>query len=266
MPRGKREFDTKGGTRPGHPLWLTGVNPVKEALRSRPSLVEEVVVARSDPRGRELLELAARQGIAALQKSPQALSALVGYSRHQGAAVRIADFPYTSLDSMLNLPLEARDPLLILDCVQDPQNLGALMRSACFFGMKSVVVPKDRSAKVTNTVARVASGAVSHLPVVSVTNIAATLEALKKSGMWIVGLDTHGGRSLWETDLTLPLGLVVGNEEKGMRSLVRERCDILAQIPGSGLLDSLNAAAAGAVAMAEIRRQRSRSAHSARPE
>jgi 23S rRNA (guanosine2251-2'-O)-methyltransferase len=158
------------------------------------------------------------------------------------------------MESMLEAP--PREPLIVLDCIQDPQNLGALLRSACFLGAKGIVLPADRSARVTAAVVKVAAGATSYLPIAQTTNLARALDAMKASGLWIVGLDVGGTQSIYEADLTLPLGLVVGNEQKGMRPLVRKHCDFLVQIPALGTIQSLNAATAGAVALAEVQRQR----------
>lgn len=239
-------------------IWISGVNPVREALRTESIAIREMVLARKDPRIQEIADLASRKKIPVRQESRDALSALLGHSHHQGVALHAAEYPYVALESILSLGLEEREPLVILDCVQDPQNLGALIRSACFLGAKGIVVPRDRSARVTNTVIKVAAGATSYLPVIQVTNLARTLELLKESGTWIVGLDVEGKKSLYEVDLTMPIGLVVGNEQKGLRPLVRKLCDLLVQIPAHGPIQSLNASVAGTVALAEIQRQRSR--------
>ncbi len=153
-------------------------------------------------------------------------------------------------------PLEDRQPVLILDSIQDPQNLGALIRSACFLGARGIILPKDRSAKITSTVIKVASGATVYLPVIQVVNLAQALDHLKGSGLWIAGLDVEAEQSLYEVDLSVPLGLVVGNEQKGLRPLTRKHCDFLVHIPAGGPLQSLNAATAGAIALAEVQRQR----------
>lgn len=237
-------------------LWITGINPAREALRAGRFTIREMVLARADVRIQEMRQWAAQQGIPWRQADREALTALVGHEHHQGVALRLEGYPYTPLEDFLRGPLEARDPLLILDSIQDPQNLGALLRSACFLGAKGVIIPRDRAAGVTETVIKVAAGATSFLPVVQVTNLARSLEDLKEAGLWIVGLDVEGDRSLYEADLSGPLGLVVGNEQKGMRPLVRQSCDFLVKIPTVGPLDSLNAAAAGAIAMAEVQRQR----------
>lgn len=237
-------------------MWIGGVNPVREALRSRTVHPLELVYFRSDSRVRELVELAAGRNIPARKESREALTAILGHVHHQGVALKVSEFPYTDLDHLLDRNPSEREPLVVLDSVQDPQNLGAMMRSACFLGARGLIITRDRSAKVTSTVIKVSAGAASHLPVVQVTNLARTLERLKEVGLWIVGLEAGQTVPIHEADLTVPLGLVIGNEQKGLRHLVRDHCDILAGIPSQGPVDSLNAAVAGAVALAEVQRQR----------
>jgi 23S rRNA (guanosine2251-2'-O)-methyltransferase len=244
------------GSRRDHGCWIVGHNSVKEALANREMAVQELVLARSDHRTAELKALAESRRIVVRRETEEAISALTGHPRHQGVAVRAEQFHYTPLDIFLRRPIEEQQPIVILDSIQDPQNLGALIRSACFLGAKGLILPKDRSARITSTVIKVASGATVHLPVMQVVNVAQALDHLKSSGLWIVGLDVEGKASLYDTDLTLPLGLVVGNEQKGLRPLVRKHCDFLVRIPAGGPLQSLNAATAGAIALAEVQRQR----------
>jgi 23S rRNA (guanosine2251-2'-O)-methyltransferase len=202
--------------------------------------------------------MAAAQGIPVRAETREAITQRVGHPHHQGMAALAAHFPTLSLEGLLERPLDAREPLLILDSIQDPQNLGALIRSGCFLGAKAVLLPKDRSVQVTGTVVKIAAGGTSHVPVVQVTNLVRAMETIKEYGLWIAGLDVQGASTLYDADLTLPLALVVGNEQKGLRPLVRKECDLLLHIPASGPLDSLNAATAGAVALAEVQRQRLR--------
>jgi 23S rRNA (guanosine2251-2'-O)-methyltransferase len=131
-----------------------------------------------------------------------------------------------------------------------------MLRSGCCLGAKGVVVPKDRAAAVTGAVIKVAAGAASLIPVAQVTNLVRTIKKVKDAGLWVVGLDLQGHQSLHDADLSMPIGLVVGNEHKGLRPLVREHCDLLLHIPAYGPLQSLNAATAAAIALAEIQRQR----------
>jgi 23S rRNA (guanosine2251-2'-O)-methyltransferase len=180
----------------------------------------------------------------------------LGHSHHQGIAALAAHFPTLGLEALLERPAAEREPLLVLDSIQDPQNLGAIIRSGCFLGAKAVVLPRDRAAQVTAPVVKIAAGGTSHVPIVQVTNLVRALETLKESGLWVAGLEVKGASSLYDADLTMPLALVVGNEQKGLRPLVRKQCDLLLTIPASGPLDSLNAATAGAVALSEVQRQR----------
>jgi 23S rRNA (guanosine2251-2'-O)-methyltransferase len=246
----------KSGHRQDHGYWIVGFNPVKEALSSPDMAVKELVLARRDQRSVELRAMAEERGAIVRYETFEVVSALTGHTHHQGLAARAEEFRYAALDAFLQGPIEERQPILILDSIQDPQNLGALIRSACFLGAKGMIIPKDRSAGITGTVIKVASGGTVHLPLIQVVNLAYTLDHLKNSGLWIVGLDLEGRQSLYEADLSLPLGLVVGNEQKGLRPLVRKHCDFLVRIPASGPLQSLNAATAGAIALAEAQRQR----------
>lgn len=245
-------------TSESQPIVICGVNPVREALRTTSIVVHEMVLAREDQRAEELLKLATARRLPVRRESREVLTTLCGHSHHQGVILSAAAFPYTDLDALMEEPFAERDPLILLDSIQDPQNLGALMRSACFLGAKGIVLPKDRSVRVTGTVVKIAAGAAAYLPVVEVTNLGRAMERLKERGYWIVGLDVREGRSIHDVDLTVPLALVVGSEHKGMRPLIAKGCDFLATIPSAGPLESLNAATAGAVALAEVLRQRLR--------
>jgi len=238
-------------------IWISGFNPVSEAILSGSVRLLELIVARSDARTEELKARAAARSIPVRKEDREAMTRRLGHPHHQGIAALATRFPSLDLESLLERPLAEREPLLILDSIQDPQNLGALIRSGCFLGARGVVLPKDRAAQVTGTVVRIAAGGTSHVPVVQATNLIRAMEAIKTSGLWIAGLDAQGAVSIHEADLTVPLALVIGNEQKGLRPLVRRECDLLVRIPARGPIDSLNAATAGAIALAELQRQRS---------
>jgi 23S rRNA (guanosine2251-2'-O)-methyltransferase len=240
-------------------IWISGANPVRETLQGDPAGVDELLVARkaSDPRTREIIELAQRRFIPLRQVSREELSRLVGHDHHQGFALRAETYGYTDLEAMLARGVKQIDPLVALDSLQDPQNLGAILRSGCFLGAGGVILPKDRSVPVTSAVIKVAAGATAYLPVARVTNLVRSLERLKESGFWIAGLEPGGEMSIYDVDLSVPLVLVVGNEQKGLRPLVRGCCDLRLGIPGAGPLLSLNAAVATAIALSEVMRQRS---------
>jgi 23S rRNA (guanosine2251-2'-O)-methyltransferase len=239
-------------------IWIYGINPVLEALQGDASGVAELLVARKslDQRLRPIEEQAGKHRIALRHLSREALSALVGHEHHQGVALRLQGFAYADPDRFLAQQHALISPLVVLDSIQDPQNLGAILRSSCFLGAKGVVIPKDRAAAVSSTVIKVAAGATAHLPIMRVTNLVRLLEQLKELGLWIAGLDPQGKQSVYDADLTMPVALVVGNEQKGLRPLVRNTCDLLLQIPAGGPLQSLNAATACAIALAEMQRQR----------
>ncbi len=241
---------------PDKGIWISGINPVREALRSGRLRAEALVIARADARGQELEALALAKNVQVSRGTRDQVTGLAGHAHHQGVALRMAEFPYTTLEDILALRAVDRDPLLLLDGIQDPRNFGAILRSACFLGAKGVIIPKDRSARVSAAVMKTAAGATAYVPVAQVTNVARALKALKDNGYWIAGLEMEGSIVLYEADLTVPLCLVVGNEQKGIRPLVRSGCDMLVRIPASGPIESLNAASAATAALAEVQRQR----------
>ena len=251
-----REKWQAGKPAPQSEIWICGVNPVREVLRTGEIEAGELVLSRSDPRGQEIEELAARRGITVTRSDRERVTQLTGHSHHQGMALRIPEFPYEPLETLLEKPLADREPLVLLDSIQDPQNLGAILRSACFLGAKGVIIPKDRSARVSAAVMKISAGATVYVPVALVTNVVRALKQIKSAGYWVAGLEVQGSKKTYETDFTVPLCLVIGNEQKGIRPLVRKECDLLVQIPAAGPLDSLNAASAATAALYEILRQR----------
>ncbi len=247
---------SKTGKEQREQLWICGVNPVREALNSPGMSMEEILLARSDALAREISEMGAKRSIPVHFQGKDHLTRTVGHAHHQGVAARMEKFPYGSLEGFLHSPSQEREPLVILDSIQDPQNLGALIRSACFLGAKGIVIPTDRSAGVTAAAMKVAAGGASYLPVLQVVNLARALEQLKEAGLWVMGMTLAPSQMIYQVDLTVPLALVVGNEHRGIRPLVLKKCDLLVNIPPQGPLESLNAAAAGTIALAEVQRQR----------
>lgn len=237
-------------------LWISGINPVKEALLAGNTAGGELLLSRSDPRAEEIAALAAKRGIPVTHSDRERLSGLAGHSHHQGVALRMSGFPYADLDGLLEKPLADREPLVVLDSIQDPRNLGAILRSACFLGAKGVIIPGDRSAGLSAAAIKVAAGAAVYVPVARVTNVVRVLQRLKSAGYWVAGFELGGSLASYEADLRVPLCLVIGNEQKGIRLLVRKECDMLLRIPSAGPLDSMNAASAASVALYEVLRQR----------
>ncbi len=238
-----------------------GVNPVREKLRAAADEVAELWLAEGGTRGAAFAELErlARRAGAKVRGAPRPkLDRLAGTDRHQGVVAVVADFRYAELDDLLAAAAASgRPPLLVvLDGVEDPHNLGAIIRSAHALGAHGVVIPKDRVVGVTPAAAKASAGAVERCPVARVTNVAKTLEALKEAGVWSVALAADGDRPLAELDLKGPTALVLGSEGEGLRPLVRKTCDLSATIPMTGELDSLSVSASAAVALYEAARQR----------
>ncbi len=237
------------------------MNPVRERLRAGGEGVSELWLAEGATRGTAFAELErlARAAGAKVRAAPrQKLDRLSGTDRHQGVVAVVADFAYAELDDLLAAAAASgRPPLLVvLDGVEDPHNLGAIIRSAHALGAHGVVIPKDRAVGVTPAAAKASAGAVERCPVARVTNVAKTLEALKDAGVWSVALAADGERPLAQVDLKGPIALVLGSEGEGLRPLVRKTCDLSASIPMKGEIDSLSVSASAAVALYEAARQR----------
>ena len=176
---------------------------------------------------------------------------------HQGVMAYAAAYEYAEVEDILKIAEEKGEPpfLFLLDGIEDPHNLGAIIRTANLAGAHGVIIPKRRAVGLTATVARTSAGALNYTPVAKVTNMAATIEDLKKRGIWFVCADM-GGESMYRLNLTGPIGLVIGNEGEGVSRLVKEKCDMIASIPMKGDIDSLNASVATGVLAYEIVRQR----------
>lgn len=240
---------------------LYGVNPVRELLRGGGEGVGELWLAEGGTRAAAFAELErlGRAAHARVHTVPRAkLDRLAGTDRHQGVVAVVADFRYAELGQLLSAAgASGRPPLLVvLDGVEDPHNLGAVIRSAHALGGHGVVIPKDRAVGITPAVSKASAGAVERCPVARVTNVAKTIDALKEAGVWSVALAADGDRSLAEVDLRGPIALVLGSEGEGLRPLVRRSCDLSARIPMTGDLDSLSVSASAAVALYEAARQR----------
>lgn len=237
---------------------IYGLNPVTEALRGSRQIYELFVSGTgSDKRLEKLLKLAAERKVPVRQRDKGDLTRLCGTEHHQGIALKVEPFPYADLDDVLeSLNGTSNALILVLDSVQDPHNLGALIRSAACAGANAVVIPKDRAAGVTAVAEKASAGAAGTIPVAQVTNISQALEDLKQAGFWIFGADGSAKKSLYQQDLTGPVALVIGGEGEGIRPLVRKGCDELISIPLQGGVNSLNASVAGGILLFEVVRQR----------
>mgnify|MGYP000539577718 CR=1 FL=1 len=241
---------------------LYGRQPVLEALRAGRRAIYRVLLsetARDATEWEELAAAAARRGASVVRVSARRLDEIAGTVHHQGVLAEAAPYPYVAWEEARAALRSGPDPALalLLDHVQDPQNLGALLRAADATGVQAVLLPADRAAGVTPAAVRASSGAAEHLRVAVVTNLARCMEALQEDGLRLLGLDPSPEARRYDTaDWREPLGLVVGGEGRGLGRLVREHCDERLRIPMFGRVASLNAAVAGAVALYEARRQR----------
>jgi 23S rRNA (guanosine2251-2'-O)-methyltransferase len=242
---------------------IFGLHSVRTALKHGSDAVERVWVEerRQDRRIREVVELARGAGVPVEVVAREELAArLPPGSNHQGVAAYARTAVALDEEGLQGLlqGLDTPPFLLILDGVQDPHNLGACLRSADAAGVHAVIAPKDRAAGLTPTACKVASGAAETVPFVQVTNLARTLRWLQEAGVWLVGTAGEAEQTLYEADLTGPLALVLGAEEKGLRRLTREACDLLVRLPMAGSVESLNVSVAAGIALFEAVRQRSR--------
>ena len=242
------------------PDTVYGRHPVLELLRSRPGEIRRLHVLEGTPRGPllEIVEAAQEHGIKVIWTPKRDLGSLSGAGVHQGVVAFVNPFSYSDLDDILARGrAHDRHPLILaLDSIQDPHNLGALVRSALALGADGVIIPKDRACEVTAVAAKSSAGAVAHIPIVRVTNLKRTLTDLQKDGFWVVGTVADGGQPLQSLDFLQPIVLIVGSEGKGIRQKIAESCDFRAKIPMVGDIGSLNAASAGSICLYEVLRQR----------
>lgn len=238
-----------------------GLHAVSALLKSQPERVIRLYVLkdRRDKKIEEILNQARDIGIAIEVKTRQELDQLTQGENHQGV-VAFANRPRQYAESDLPALLESIDKpfVLVLDGVQDPHNLGACFRSADAAGVNLIIAPKDNAVGITPVVSKVACGAVEHVPFVAVTNLARSLDVLKKAGLWLYGADADGETSLFAADLNGPVAIVMGAEGTGMRRLTREHCDVLLNIPMQGSVSSLNVSVATGIFLYEVVRQRLR--------
>ena len=252
------EREERGGDRGRH---VYGVNPVLEALRAHAERIERLYVAEGEVARGAAAEIfsRARDAGVRVQKLPrERLAALAGGGVHQGVVAELREYEYAELGELLAEAKRRGEPplVVVLDGVQDPHNLGAIVRSAHALGAHGVVVAKDRAASVTGLVAKASAGATEHAKIARVTNLSRALEELKDAGLWIAAADPSGTEDLWSAKLDGPLALVIGGEGPGVRPGVLGHCDFRLRIPMSGEVASLNASVAAALLLYEVSRQR----------
>lgn len=237
---------------------LYGIHPVSEALAAGRRHIYEIYLDK-DKKSARLAQIAAMadaKGVLIKDIAAGDFKTPTATSGHQGAAAVVSPYPQVAVLDILKTIQNGKHFLLMLDNIQDPQNLGAIIRTALCVGVQGVIVPKDRSASPTPAVSKASAGALEHMRLVRVTNLVQTIKVCKNSGIWVMGLQEGAAQSIYTADLSGPIAVVLGGEQKGIRHLVKANCDFLASIPQQGALNSLNASVAAAVAMYEVFRQR----------
>lgn len=237
---------------------VIGKNPVLEALRSGRD-INKILIAEGALKGQtgQIMQLAKEAGVI-VQIAPRKKLDQLYDGNHQGIVAQVAAYQYSEIDDLFDLAKEkGEDPFFILlDEIEDPHNLGSILRTADATGAHGVIIPKRRAVGLTATVAKASTGAIEYVPVARVTNMARTIEELKERGVWIIGTDASGKTDYRQMDATLPIGIVIGSEGKGMSRLVRDKCDFLIRLPMVGHVTSLNASVAGSLLMFEVLRKR----------
>jgi 23S rRNA (guanosine2251-2'-O)-methyltransferase len=240
---------------------IYGINPVAEALRSGAHQIERIWITRgkSSTRLQRIIELAKGQGLSVRFESSTVIRKKASTSHHQDIVAEIASVRYTDFEAIL----ENKPKLVMLvDGVEDPHNLGALLRTAEAAGVEGICIPERRSCGVTPAVMKASAGAAIHLKICHLGNLVLALEELKRRGFWVVGLDMRGKDSPHDIDPNLPLALVVGGEHRGLRRLVREHCDFIVSLPMKGQVESLNLSVAAGVLLYQLILGTQRSRHS----
>ncbi len=236
-------------------------NAVRECLRAnRRKLYRLALTPEADQRElHDVISLARQRKVPIETMDKKDLNIAVHGERHQNLLLEVGPYPYVDLEDLLARAVERREPafILLLDLVQDPRNVGALLRTAEAMGVHGIVIQERRGCEITPTVVITSAGAVENLLVAQVTNLVEAMRKLKQQDVWLVGLGLDAdARALDEVDLNMPLGLVIGNEGEGLRRLVRDRCDFLVKLPMHGQVQSLNAAVAGSLALFAARQAR----------
>lgn len=239
--------------------YVPGRNPVLEILKTDKE-VEKIYVLKGELRGsiNKIMGIAGDKKIPIQYVNKSKLDSLSSGNIHQGVVASVTEYEYVDMESILNRAKEKEeDPfILILDEIEDPHNLGAIIRTAECAGVHGIIIPKRRSASISQSVYKSSAGAVEHMLVSKVTNITDTIIKLKDKGLWIYGADMDGENYYYQTDLKGPIGLVIGNEGKGISRLVKENCDVLIKIPLLGKVSSLNASNAASILIYEVLKQR----------
>ncbi|QRN85272.1 23S rRNA (guanosine(2251)-2'-O)-methyltransferase RlmB [Clostridia bacterium] len=236
---------------------IYGRNPVLEALASDANL-QRIYLLKDNQKNKDILAEAKKRGLPIDYHDRTSLTRISGTENHQGVAAQMAPLGYVEWEDILSIATKKGETPLILICdhLEDPHNLGAIIRSAVCFGAHGIILPKKRSVAITSTVLKASAGAAMHIKVARVSNLAQTIDRLKQEGLWIVGTDADGESLIGNTVLTGPLAIVVGSEGKGMSTLTRKKCDLVLKIPMESTINSLNASVATGIVLYETSKLR----------
>lgn len=241
-------------------FFVFGLKPVLETLTTRPEKVEKIYLAQGRTfDGYDTMQRVAHTHKISITTVPSSkLSTMIGEGNHQGVVILMRSFEYVDLDEFLDgLDINTNPCLVLLDELEDTHNVGAIIRSAVAAGASGVIIPKHRSAPINGTVYKTSAGLVDKIPIIKVVNTNVAIEKLKKAKVWVVGLDGKRGTNMWQQDFKMPMCIVVGNEEVGVREKTLEACDFVASIAMTSQAESLNASVATALVLYEWKRQNS---------
>ncbi|MBN8194297.1 23S rRNA (guanosine(2251)-2'-O)-methyltransferase RlmB [Bacillus sp. NTK074B] len=238
--------------------FIGGRNPVMEALKSGRD-INKIWIAEGSQKGsiQQIVGLAKESNVMVQYVPKKKIEQMVA-ENHQGVVASVAAYQYAEIDDLFQrAEQKGEDPfILILDELEDPHNLGSIMRTADAAGAHGIIIPKRRAVGLTSTVAKASTGAIEHIPVARVTNLSRAVDELKERGVWVAGTDAKGKQDFRQLDGTLPIGLIIGSEGKGMSRILRDKCDFLVQLPMIGHVTSLNASVAASILMYEVYRKR----------
>jgi 23S rRNA (guanosine2251-2'-O)-methyltransferase len=241
---------------------IYGIHPIKEALTSSHLQFQKIFIGTNKPHSslQSVLDLAVKRQVPVTFTTKETLEKMAKGGPHQNVVGIVKDIPYADIAEILSYWKKegTKAFLLILDGIQDPQNFGSLIRTALGCGVHGMIIPKDRAVGITPAVIKASAGAIAHLPIARVVNIATTMDALKKDGIWVYGASGEAKDLIYQIDFNIDLAIVIGAEGKGMRPLVKEKCDRLFSIPMKGPLSSFNASVSGGMILYEVIRQRCR--------
>lgn len=240
-------------------LIIMGKNPVIEALSSERS-INKIYIAEGMQKGsaQKIVGLAKEKKVIVQYVPKSKVDQMAGSTNHQGVVASISAYDYYEIHDLIQ-KIEQKESmpfLLILDELEDPHNLGSIMRTADVTGVDGIIIPKRRSVGLTSTVAKTSAGAIEYVPVARVTNLAQTIDLLKEKGYWIVGTDASGKQFYHQVDYQIPIAIVIGSEGKGMGKLIKDKCDFVVKLPMKGHVNSLNASVAASLLMYEVYRHR----------